>query len=374
MPVWLLDEDARRPEMRTHAARALQIRGLHGEILIEELEHLGRQRFAGVRPVLFLTQEETVKTISRHRDRLAPLYRFSLPRKDIVDALQHKHGFQCLAEQHGAPIPKLVHVTTQLDLAALGGLRFPAVVKPGERNAGYSRQFKKAYRVESAEEAGNLVRRILAVTPDVVVQEWIEGPDSNIHFCLQYLDQQGNVVASFTGRKIRSWPPAVGGTASCTAAPEAHAELSAITERFFQAAGVVGMAGMEYKRDSRTGAFRMVEPTIGRTDYQEEVAPLNGANLPHVAYSCELGLPIPMAVPSARSISWRVRSDDTRSAMLQGQSPAQGWPDGSRVVDALWRWTDPAPFLLQSMWRVGRALRKRFSRPLMPSRVEGSRP
>src|SRR3546814_6627002 len=99
---------------------------------------------------------------------------------------------------------------------------------------------------------------------DVVVQEWIEGPDSSIYFCLQCLDRHGQVVASFTGRKIRSWPPQVGGTASCVAAPEVHAELSAMTTRFFQAAGVIGLASMEYKRDTRSGEFRMVEPTIDR--------------------------------------------------------------------------------------------------------------
>ena len=374
MPVWLLDEDARRPEMRTHAARALQIRGLHGEILIEELEHLGRQRFAGVRPVLFLTQEETVKTISRYRDRLAPLYRFSLPRKDIVDALQHKHGFQCLAEQHDAPIPKLVHVTTQLDLAAFGGLRFPAVVKPGERNAGYSRQFKKAYRVESAEEAGNLVRRILAAMPDVVVQEWIEGPDSNIYFCLQYLDQQSNAVASFTGRKIRSWPPAVGGTASCTAAPEAHAELSAVTARFFRETGVTGMAGMEYKRDSRTGAMQMVEPTIGRTDYQAEVATLNGVNLPFAAYCSEIGLPVPPPATTRNRAVWRVHTEDTQSAMLQHQRSGSGFPNGSRTVDALWRWSDPMPLLVQGLHRIRHKLRKPLTRSAAQPDVMEAKP
>src|SRR5690348_7176945 len=92
VPVWLLDADARQPEMRTRVARSLQIRGLHGGALIEALEHLGKERFAGVRPVLFLTQEETVKTISHHRDRLTSFYRFMLPRKDTVDALLHKYG------------------------------------------------------------------------------------------------------------------------------------------------------------------------------------------------------------------------------------------------------------------------------------------
>jgi predicted ATP-grasp superfamily ATP-dependent carboligase len=197
-----------------------------------------------------------------------------------------------------------------------------------------------------------------------VVQEWIEGRDSDIYFCLQYLDGQGQAVVSFTGRKIRSWPPQVGGTASCTAAPEAHAELSALTANFFRDAGVVGMAGMEYKRDSRTREFRMVEPTIGRTDYQEEVATLNGVNLPHAAWCCELGLPFPDTAAIRRPIAWRVRSEDVQSAALQGESPRDGYPHGARIADALFRWTDPAPFLVQNGRRVHNALQTRLARTM----------
>ncbi len=62
---------------------------------------------------------------------------------------------------------------------------------------------------------------------------------------------------------------------------------------------------MEYKRDSRDGKFYMVEPTVGRTDYQEEIAVLNGINLPLVVYRGELGMsaPPPTAVTPPRA--WR---------------------------------------------------------------------
>lgn len=371
VPVWLIDSDARRPEMHTRAAKPLQIEALHGEVLVDELGRLAMTRFSGMRPVLLLTQEESVKAVSHQRDRLSELFRFNLPSREIVDALQHKHGFQRLAEQFGGPIPSLVHVRTPEDLPALEKLRYPVVVKPGERHAGYGRQFKKAYRVENAGDAVALVRRILPVMPDVVVQEWTEGPDSNIYFCLQYLDRQGQVTASFTGRKIRSWPPQVGGTASCTAAPEAHAALSDLTARFFQSAGVVGMAAMEYKRDARSGEFRMVEPTIGRTDYQAEVATLNGVNLPYAAYCAELGLPCPKQVP-IRPLSWRVRSEDVQSAVAQNQRVDEGF--SGRAVDALWRWSDPMPGLMQFRQRIQRALGARRARMLPGSQVAGSKP
>lgn len=359
---WLLDADARLPELSTRHARPLAIRALHGEVLIEDLVRLAGSVFRNKRPVLFLTREETVRTVSRERERLTDLYRFALPAKSTVDALQHKKDFQRLAEQHDAPIPSLVHVCAPEDLSGLARLRYPVVIKPGERNADYSRQFKKAYRVERAAQAAELVRRILPVMPDVVVQEWTEGPDSNLYFCLQYLDKRGQVAASFTGRKIRSWPPQTGGTASCTAAPEAHDELSRLTSQFFRDVGVIGMAGMEYKRDARSGEFRMVEPTIGRTDYQEEVATLNGVNLPYAAYCAEIGLAWPAPVAPRRPAVWRVGLEDSQSAAMQGQRKADGLPRGARVVDALWRWDDPLPFLTQSLRHVGRALRTRATK------------
>ncbi|WEN15374.1 FAD-dependent oxidoreductase [Rhodanobacter sp. AS-Z3] len=373
VPVWLLDSDARRPEMHTRAAKPVMVRSLHGETLVEELTYIATTHFAGTRPVLFLTQEESVKTVSHHRDQLSALYRFSLPTIGLVDALQHKEGFQRLAERLGSPIPPLVHVCSLADLPAIESLRYPVVIKPGVRHTEYSRQFKKAYRADSAEAAAELIRRILTVMSDVVVQEWIEGPDSSIYFCLQYVGRQGRVVASFTGQKIRSWPPQVGGTASCVSAPEVHEKLSAMTAEFFQAAGVIGMASMEYKRDVRTNEFLMVEPTVGRTDYQEEVATLNGVNLPYAAWCSELDHVVPEPVLNDRPVVWRVRSEDMQSAAAQGQSLMQGYPRGSRVTDALWRWEDPMPSLWENGRRVRDALHRRTSKMLGGSSIKGSK-
>lgn len=362
VPVWLADSDARRVELHTRAASALTLNALHGEALVADLVRLGTSRFQGLRPVLFPTREDTVRTVSRHRHRLAALYRFTLPSSDVLDALTHKQGFQRLAESLDAPIPPLVHVRSIADLSAVETLQYPVVVKPGERHAQYGRQFKKAYRVDNAADAIDLVRRILPVMPDVVVQEWIEGPDADIYFCLQHRDAHGKTTASFTGRKIRSWPPQVGGTASCVAAPEAHAELGALTTQFFSDAGVVGLASMEYKRDARSGAFRMVEPTIGRSDYQEEVATLNGVNLPHAAYCVELGLAAFTPAVTKRPVVWRVHSEDLQSAIAQGQRLGQGYPRGARVMDALWRWHDPMPFVVQWLRYVRRTLWRRASK------------
>lgn len=308
----------------------------------------------GGRPVLLLTEEEAVRVVSEARDRLKDSFRFRFGPHDTMLRLTHKEGVQQLSEQHGLPIPRAVRLRDSVDLGLLDKLRYPCVLKPGLKHGGYGARFKKAYVVASAAEARCLFEEIAPVLPDLVVQEWIVGSDDAIYFCLQYIGEQGCAVASFTGRKLRAWPPSVGGTASCIAAPEASQELGTLTEEFFRAVGFQGMGSMEYKRDSRDGRYYVVEPTAGRTDFQQEVATINGNNLPLVAYCYECGLPPPKARIVTPKI-WREPVTDRWSEQQQGPHLAfQQHP----VVDAYWRPLDPLPWIDLTATRIRQRLRR----------------
>src|ERR1041385_5800923 len=166
-------------------------------------------------------------------------------------------------------------------------------------------------------------------------------------------------VASFTGRKLSIWPPGVGTTASCMAAPEAHDELHRLTEAFFAATSFVGMGSMEFKRDARTGEFFMIEPTVGRVDWQEEVGTLNGVNIPLAAYLHEIGAPVPAPVSTA-PIIWRDRARHWKATRV---NPAAAvWRPGIQVRDAYWRFTDPVPALFHALTAFMRTLRRALKR------------
>jgi D-aspartate ligase len=167
------------------------------------------------------------------------------------------------------------------ELPQLRDLRPPLCVKPNSRSQAYDGSFQKAYR--ASRPIRSLCERVLDTMGEVIVQGWIEGSNDSIYFCLCYLSPGASVA--FTGRKGRSWPPQVGLTASCWAAPEVAEELEDLTIRFFRSIGLTsGFASMEYKRDQRDGGFRFVEPTVGRIDGQVEISALCGINLCHVGY------------------------------------------------------------------------------------------
>lgn len=311
--------------------------------------------------VLFLTEEKTVETVSAYRERLPARLKIRLPDHLRLMQLMHKQGFYDLAVPLQAPVPRTVRLLGTQDLAKVEAMRFPCVLKPSEKSYEYGARFKKAYKVTSFAEVKSLYREIEPILADMVVQEWIEGRDSDIYFCLQYIGNRGEVVSSFPGRKIRSWPPRIGGTASCTAAWEHGRELEKLTSDFFRKVEFTGMGSMEYKRDERDGCFYMVEPTVGRTDYQEEVATLNGCNLPLAAYRYEMGLPLPAMPPVQPPCIWRDTQAERWSAEESGDVADPKFA-GLPVKDAFWRLADPLPALDQYRERIKQAVAKRIRR------------
>lgn len=332
-----------------------------GELFVEQLESLAATS-SGPTPILFMTEEKTVTTVSEARTRVQAVTRIVLPEHQRLMSLMHKQRFQSLAEQTGALIPRVVHLKCEADLSKLIDLRFPCVLKPAYKHHGYGIRFKKAYVIKSAHEAALLYEEIAPVLADIVVQEWVEGGDDDIYFNLQYIGEDGRLVVSFPGRKIRSWPPRIGGTASCLPAWEHAEELEKLTYSFFRKVDFVGMGSMEFKRDRHDGRFYMIEPTVARTDFQEEVATINGVNLPLAAYRYEAGL-LQIEKPSPSSMRiWRDTVIDRWSQVAQGENAEL---DRYPTCDSLWRWDDPGPWFQSIQQRIKwrwRALTDRASR------------
>lgn len=340
VPVIALDTDLTKPTAATRFGLKIAVRALSGDAFIEDLMKLRKNLIRN--PVLILTQEASVGTVSAQRARIDSAYRFTLPPDAVVQDLLDKFRFQAIAEHHGYLVPRALRLSRDTEFSRLGQLRYPCVLKPATKDPEYGRWFAKAYKVASHDDALRLWQKMRDKAERVIIQEWIDGDDADVYFCLQYRPRSRPAI-SFVGRKLCQWPPLVGGTASCMPAPEFELELADLTNQFFAAVGFVGMCSLEYKRDRRDGRFYMVEPTVGRTDLQEEIAPLNGINIPFAAYRSELGLDVVSTNRRNPPRIWR----DTGGLTLARRAGAVV-PQVSRsakTYDALFRMGDPAPLV-----------------------------
>ena len=307
------------------------------------------------RPVLILTDELAVNTVSEHRSELSAFYRLRLPSPAMVTALGDKELFQHFAESHALPVPRTILVKGESDLAQIAQLGSPVIIKPADKFSVHMGRIERLSVAETIDDAAATCRRFLSLGETPVVQEWIDGPDSNIYFALFHCGLSPASRSIFFGRKIAATPPRIGSTAVCVPAPEAADMLRPITEKFLDASQYEGLGSLEYKWDSRGRRFVIIEPTVGRTDSQEEISTLNGLNLALVAYCYELVLPIPEQ-RSVDTVAWResLRSIRIRSGL------------SSRTYDGYWRIDDPMPAFVYCVDLAIRAVR-RLIRRLRPT-------
>jgi D-aspartate ligase len=330
-----VDTESNRAALWSRHTRARLIRGLEGREFVEDMIKIGKEFDRP--PVLILTAEQSVHAVSENRNELSKWFRLRLPTEESVKLLSRKAGFHEFSLRHNFPVPRTAILESKSDMALLDQLQFPCVLKPDDKRSVLSGKKERAIRVGSLLEAREHAAVMLETPGGIVVQEWIEGAESNIHFTLFYRGADGRVVATFTGRKLSCHPRNVGSTAVCVAAPQARNVLEPMTLAFAERAGMDGMGSMEYKWDDNHRKFVMIEPTVGRTDWQEEIATLCGVNIPFAAYQYELGLPVVPPETSRATVAWR--------ATIVDKLPPHLRTGVTNMVDGYFRWDDPMPAL-----------------------------
>jgi predicted ATP-grasp superfamily ATP-dependent carboligase len=309
---------------------------LSGRQLIDELKAEG-SRFAH-RPLLVLTQDATVEAVSRWRDDLEPYYRLLLPPPDIVEIFNDKGEFHEFATREKFSVPESVVVRCIDDLVRIEALQLPVIIKPARKTDLHESGLDRAARFDRLEDAIAHCMALMTLKASAIVQQWVDGPDDQIFFCLFFCDLSGQPLRFFTGRKLSAYPAGVGSTATCIAAPEVHAELKALTVRLTSITRYAGIGGLEFKRDATTGEFIIIEPTVGRTDWQEEIATLSGVNIPAAAWMHAMGRSIEPVETASIGSAWRTS--------LKHRSPPALRKAKLRIVDGYWRAEDPIPGLI----------------------------
>jgi len=300
IPIIAYESKQERPEARTRLA---EVRSFADEDeLLASLVELGANSAAV--PVLYPTSDAMVSFFSRNRDALTPHFRIDYPSTETVDLLLEKGRFPAFADEHGFSIPATFSIQSMQDLAAVrDGAPFPAILKPFYRKKNWhAARYPKVFRFETLEALEARIEEILAVESELVLQEWIPGGDSAVHFCLTYFDSESQSLAQFTGHKLRQWPVGTGST-SC-AEPIDAAYVTDETLRLFRTVGYRGFGSVEFKRHSENGRYYITEPTVGRSNHQSFVATINGVNLQLTAYASLTGERFEMPQRKQHPVAW----------------------------------------------------------------------
>jgi D-aspartate ligase len=327
--------------------------------LVERLSRFGMSQ--GSRPVLLYQTTGDLLTISRHRERLREAFRFMIPEAQLVEDLADKARFHALAAHLGLPVPRTSRLRPsdnpdgwRLDL------QYPLVLKPVTRH--FDRWSKveesaKAVRVDSPSALRELWPRLMTANLELLAQELVVGPESNIESYHAYVDEAGNRVAYFTGRKIRTRPAEFGHSTSVviTEAPD----VAALGDEVMRRIGLVGVAKLDFKR-TLEGELRLLEVNTRLTLWNHPGA-VAGVNIPALLFADLVGRQRPPHGPARPGVAWCDLWEDAAAAREVGRLD-RSWLRFAFACEAKSGFSleDPLPFLWGvAARRISRHARKR---------------
>jgi D-aspartate ligase len=238
--------------------------------------------------VIFPTRDADVVFLDRYRDELKD-YRLSIPPRTALMQSLDKGALVRCAEATGVPVPKSLVAHNAEELKRVPSeLGFPCVVKPVSsymwRGEGRWQAVgcRKAFLADTWEQLKEEYDRVSAVNPDVLVQEWIPGSTKDIAIMGAYFGQGSEPLGYFCARKLVQEPDDFG--TGCIVQNVLLQEIVQPSIRLCKSLGYRGMAEIEYKRNEKTGEYKLIEINTRHWDWHQ-LSHMSGVNLTRVAYS-----------------------------------------------------------------------------------------
>jgi predicted ATP-grasp superfamily ATP-dependent carboligase len=179
-----------------------------------------------------------------------------------------------IAEKAQIPFPKTIY--NPIKYEECSNIRFPVIVKPYNSHFPDCKKYnlKKAYFCDNHEVLKNTFKFFGNVNIPFIAQEFIGGADNQL-YSIGIFSFKGNIIGSFTGRKIRQYP---NNTGECSFGELVSLPiLSEYAESFVSELKFTGIAQLEFKKHNGVLYFIEINP---RSWSWNSLATFSGVNLP----------------------------------------------------------------------------------------------
>jgi len=233
-----------------------------------------------------------------HRERIPSALRSFESADGAHQRLMGKDSMYALAREIGVPVPRTCSVATHAELdGAIAELGLPCILKPTLAHLARARFGLRTTLVQRREQLVALAGPLLDQDLEVVLSEWVPGPDTALEGGTVIRTQEGDWPLVYGRRKLRQQPPGTG-NASLLAGADVP-DTVALAQRILSAAGFVGLAALEAKRHAVTGDVMLIEINV-RVPQGFGVGDACGADASWRTYATLAGLELPPQ-PTPRS-------------------------------------------------------------------------
>jgi predicted ATP-grasp superfamily ATP-dependent carboligase len=263
-----------------------------------------------------------------------------------------------LAEALGVPVPRTILAKDFSQVEEYCRTAdFPCLVKPRRSHMYFERFRRKLVKVHSPAALVAAYQEAVAAGLEVMLQEYIEGPDTAGVNYNSYA-WEGQPLVEFTAQKIRMSPPD-SGVPSVVLSKQIPDVIPA-GRRLLQALSYQGYSCIEFKQDARDGRYKLLEINA-RHNRSSLLAVRCGINFPWLEYSHRVCGELPAVGGFREGLYWVDAARDMAAIgpyFHQGGFSLSGqlrpyWTPG---VFAVWSLADPRPFVRRSAYLAARAV------------------
>ena len=366
-----IDSDRKMPGFRTVYGKAYHCPNPdeHPREWVDYMLRLAR--ILGGRVVLIPSSDRFITVVGDHAAELGEAFIFPQTSIAAQALLATKKRQYDLAASHSLAVPRTRFVTSMEEIAEFSAeARFPCLMKPAHFRewqrfpAGHPFLFQKVAVAESAAELKANYLLAASVTPEVVVQEIIQGPDTAKLVYLSCYGRDGRRLAACMLRQIRT-DPIYFGSASVVE-PVVDAEADAACDAFLRSLHYVGLCEIELKRDSRDGSLKMIEANP-RYSVTADAAPYLGLDLGWLHYLDLIGEDVLPVEPQMRDFRHIVLLRDFATFRSYLRAGLASWKDLIRSYRAPVEFFDFDPqdwrVTARTMFALAKLLVKAYWRP-----------
>jgi D-aspartate ligase len=284
----------------------------------------------GARPALISSSDQFVTATARHADLLEQHFLLS-PGCRLQGLLADKQSQYDLASKNGMPMPRTADIRSEAEIARLSReVHYPCLLKPlhfrqwQKFPSGHPLAFQKVAIAKDATELIAHYRQVATVNPHVMLQEIIEGPDTNKRVYLACYDATSRRIGHAMFRELRCDPMGFG--PATISHPVDDPETDRVCDEFLRRIGYIGICEIEMKWDDRDGRVKLIEANP-RLSGGGDAAPYAGVDLCWIHYLDLIGQPVTPVSPSGNDFRHIVLRPEGRALAAYWRAGLLTWRD-----------------------------------------------
>lgn len=233
--------------------------------------------------LLYDTEDDVAVALSKHKEELSKYYKVMTANWDKMRMFLEKKNAWELCLKNDIPHPLNFLPQNPEDFKRIKNeVKLPCIFKPVRGHEFIAKFKRKNFEVNSSECYDKFSEICLKENQEVMVQEIIPGPDSNIFKCMTYINSKNEISGLLFYNKIRQNPPGFGVPRVSISAPR-NPLIEEMFLKLLNDSRYKGFCTVEFKKDYRDGILKFIEVNV-RIPRMISIATASGVNFPWIIY------------------------------------------------------------------------------------------